>query len=67
MITLKTAQKITLALEGGKEAEVMGMKKIGFSTELMIRRSDYGMEKKMIGTMLADDVKVYIDLEGTKK
>jgi polyisoprenoid-binding protein YceI len=60
-------QKITFALEGGKEAEVMGMKKIGFSTELMIKRSDYAMEKKMIGSMLADDVKVYIDLEGIKK
>jgi hypothetical protein len=33
----------------------------------MVKRSDYAMEKKMIGTMLADDVKVYIDLEGTKK
>jgi polyisoprenoid-binding protein YceI len=60
-------QKITFALEGGKEAEAMGMKKIGFSTELMIKRSDYAMEKKMIGTMLADDVKVYIDIEGIKK
>jgi polyisoprenoid-binding protein YceI len=60
-------QKITLVLEGGKEAEAMGMKRIGFSTELVIKRSDYAMEKKMIGTMLADDVKVYIDLEGIKK
>ena len=61
-------QKINLVLEGGKEVtDPMGNKKIGFSTELMVKRSDYGMEKKMIGTMLADDVRVYIDLEGIKK
>ena len=61
-------QKITLALEGGKEiTDPMGTKKIGLSTDVVIKRSDYGMSKKMIGPMLADDVKVSIDLEAAKK
>jgi polyisoprenoid-binding protein YceI len=60
-----TTNKIKFLLEGGKEAEMRGMKKIGFFTDLKIKRSDYGMDKMLDG--IGDEVQVSIGLEGNKK
>ena len=34
---------VTFTLKGGKTAEVMGKQRIGFATELVLKRSDYGV------------------------
>lgn len=60
-----TTKKIKFLLEGGKEADVRGMKKIGFFTDLTIKRTDYGMDKFL--DSLGDEVQVSIGLEGNKK
>lgn len=60
-----TTKKIKFLLEGGKEAEMGPMKKIGFFTDLKIKRSDYGMDKMLDG--IGDEVLVSIGLEGNKK
>lgn len=59
-------KKVTLTLEGGKEAEFMGTKRIGFSTQLSIKRSDFGFDKTQIG-LIGDEALVYIDFEGARK
>jgi polyisoprenoid-binding protein YceI len=60
-----TTKKIKFTLEGGKEAEMRGMKRIGFFTDMKIKRSDYGMDKMLEG--IGDEVQVSIGLEGVKK
>lgn len=60
-----TTKKIKFTLEGGKEAEMRGMKKIGFFCDLTLKRTDYGMDKMLEG--IGDEVKVSIGLEGNKK
>ncbi len=59
-------KKVTLTLEGGKEAEFMGTKRIGFSTQLSFKRSDFGFDKTQIG-LIGDEALVYIDFEGARK
>lgn len=61
----KTKQ-VTLTIEGGKEAEFMGTKRIGFSTHLQLKRSDYGFDKTQIG-LIGDEALVYVDFEGARK
>ena len=62
----KTKQ-ITLVLKGGgKEVEFNGKKVIGFSTELALKRSDFGFDKSQIGP-IGDEALIYIDCEGTRK
>jgi polyisoprenoid-binding protein YceI len=58
---------ISFKLEGGKEAEFpKGTKHIGFSTDLTLKRSDFGMVDKQPGA-LGDEVPVSIGLEGVRK
>jgi len=59
-------KKVTFAVEGGKEIEFMGTKRVGFSTELKLKRSDFGFDKSAIGP-IGDEALVIIDFEGTRK
>jgi polyisoprenoid-binding protein YceI len=56
---------ISFTLKGGKEVDFMGKKHTGFSTELTLKRSDFGMEK--FKEMLSDEVPVAVSFEGVKK
>lgn len=57
---------ITFVLKGGKEVEFQGMKRIGFFTDLTIKRSDFGMVDKMPGA-LGDEIPVSVSFEGTPR
>jgi polyisoprenoid-binding protein YceI len=59
-------KKITLTFEGGKEIEFMGTKRVGFATELSLKRSDFGFDKKAIGP-IGDEALILIDFEGARK
>ena len=59
-------KKITIVLKGGKEIEWKGTKRVGFSTELAVRRSDYGFDKSAIGP-IGDEALILIDCEGMRK
>lgn len=59
-------QKVTLSLQGGKETEWMGTKRIGFSTDLSLKRSDYNFDPKAIG-LIGDEARIFIDFEGAHK
>ena len=61
----KTKQ-ITLTLLGGKEIEFKGVKRVGFATELRLKRSDFGFDKSAIGP-IGDEAIIMIDCEGTRK
>jgi polyisoprenoid-binding protein YceI len=58
---------ITFTLRGGKEIQFMtgGAKQIGFTTELSLKRSEFGMDK-MVGP-IGDLVQIAIGLEATRK
>jgi polyisoprenoid-binding protein YceI len=60
-------KKVTINLMGGKEADFMGKKRVGFSTELAVKRSDFGFDKKNIGPMLGDEALIFIDCEAAQK
>lgn len=59
-------RKITLVLKGGKEIEFNGMKRVAFSTELSLKRSDFGFDKSAIG-LIGDEALIFIDCEGVRK
>ena len=61
----KTKQ-ITLVLKGGKEHTFKDVKRVGFSTEVSLKRSDYGFDPKAIGA-IGDEALILIDCEGTRK
>lgn len=61
-----TTKSITFKLMGGKEIEVKGTKRVGFSTELPLKRSDFGFDKSAIGP-IGDEAIIIIDCEGTRK
>ena len=57
---------VTFDLVGGRQRQFPpGMTRTGFSTELVIKRSEYGMDK--MTEMLGDQVHVSVSFEGTKK
>jgi polyisoprenoid-binding protein YceI len=58
-------KRITFVLQGGKEIEHKGTKRVGFSTELSLRRSDFGFDKNAIGP-IGDEALVIIDCEGMR-
>jgi polyisoprenoid-binding protein YceI len=59
-------KQVTFTLEGGKTAEFpKGVTRIGFSTDLTLKRSQFEMNK-MVGP-LGDEVRVSIGIEGIKK
>ena len=57
---------VTLVLKGGKEIENRGNKIVGFSTELSVKRSDFGFDKSQIGA-IGDEALILIDCEGVRK
>jgi len=61
-----TTKKITFVLMGGKEHDFKGVKRVGFSTELSLKRSDFGFDKNAIGP-IGDEALIMIDCEGLKK
>jgi polyisoprenoid-binding protein YceI len=61
-----TTQMIILVLKGGKEHDFKGTKRVAFSTELALKRSDYGFDKKAIGP-IGDKALIMIDCEGVRK
>jgi polyisoprenoid-binding protein YceI len=61
-----TTHKVTLVLKGGQEKEWKGTKRVGFSTELAVKRSDYGFDPSGIG-LIGDEARVIIDCEGVRK
>ena len=61
-----TTKKVTLVLKGGKEIEWNGKKIVGFSTEVTLKRSDFGFDKSGIGP-IGDEALIFIDCEGVKK
>lgn len=61
-----TTKKITLTLMGGKEIEFRGVKRVGFSTELKVKRSDYNFDPSAIGP-IGDEAIILIDCEGMRK
>jgi polyisoprenoid-binding protein YceI len=58
--------KVTIVLMGGKEHDFKGTKRVAFSTEIALKRSDYGFDKKAIGP-IGDMALIYIDCEGVRK
>jgi len=57
---------ISFNLKGGKEVEFpKGTKRIGFTTELTLKRSEFGMDK--MAPAIGDDVQISIGLEGMTK
>ena len=59
-------KEITFALMGGREIESRDVKRVGFSTELKLKRSDFGFDKNAIGP-IGDEAIIIIDCEGTRK
>ena len=59
-------KSLTFALKGGRKAEFpKGVQRTGYSTELMLKRSDFGMDK--MKPAIGDEVYISISFEGTKK
>jgi polyisoprenoid-binding protein YceI len=57
---------ISFVLKGGKQAEAPpGVQRTGYSTELILHRSEYGMDKML--EAVGDEIKVAISFEGVKK
>ncbi len=56
-------RSITIELMGGKAIESRGVRRVGFSTELRLKRSDYKFDPKAIGP-IGDEAIVIIDCEG---
>ncbi|QEG41535.1 YceI family protein [Roseimaritima ulvae] len=61
-----TTKQITLTLMGGKEHVFKNVKRVAFSTELALKRSDYGFDPKAIGP-IGDKALIMIDCEGVQK
>jgi polyisoprenoid-binding protein YceI len=59
-------RSITFPLKGGRTAEFpKGVRRTGYSTELALKRSEFGMDK-MVGP-LGDEVYIAISFEAVKK
>ena len=61
-----TTKKITIILKGGKEHDFKGTKRVAFSTEVSLLRSDFGFDKRAIGP-IGDEALILIDCEGVRK
>jgi polyisoprenoid-binding protein YceI len=59
-------KSVSFPLLGGRKAEFpKGVQRTGFTTELSIKRSDFGMDKML--EAIGDEVYISISFEGTKK
>ncbi len=62
------AKPVTFALVGGKKAEFpKGVQRTGYSTELILKRSDFGVGKAQFANALGEDVHIEISFEGVQK
>jgi polyisoprenoid-binding protein YceI len=61
-----TTREITIRLMGGRQIESRGVRRVGFSTELRLKRSDYNFDSSAIGA-IGDEAIVIIDCEGMSK
>jgi polyisoprenoid-binding protein YceI len=61
-----TTKPITITMMGGEEHDFRGTKRVGFSTELSVKRSDYGFDSSAIGP-IGDMALIMIDCEGVRK
>jgi polyisoprenoid-binding protein YceI len=61
-----TTKPVTFTLTGGKEHDFKGVKRVAFSTELALKRSDFGFDKNAIGP-IGDEALILIDCEGMRK
>jgi polyisoprenoid-binding protein YceI len=59
-------REISIRLMGGREIESRGVRRVGFSTELRLKRSDYKFDPSAIGA-IGDEAIVIIDCEGMSK
>ena len=57
---------VTLTLAGGKEIEWRGVKRVGFATEVKLKRSDFKFDPAAIGP-IGDEAIILIDCEGMRK
>jgi polyisoprenoid-binding protein YceI len=59
-------KSVSFTLKGGKEAEFpKGVHRTGFSTDLTLKRSEFGMDK--LANAIGDEVQISISFEGVKK
>jgi polyisoprenoid-binding protein YceI len=61
-----TTKEVKLVLMGGKEHDFKKVKRVAFSTELALKRSDYGFDPKAIGP-IGDEALIMIDCEGVRE
>jgi polyisoprenoid-binding protein YceI len=61
-----TTKAVTFPLMGGKEHTFKDVKRVAFSTELKLKRSDFGFDKNAIGP-IGDEAIIMIDCEGMRK
>jgi polyisoprenoid-binding protein YceI len=61
-----TTKKIKIVMMGGKEHDFGKVKRVAFSTEFSLKRSDYGFDKNAIGP-IGDEALIMIDCEGVRK
>ncbi len=59
-------KEITFPFMGGEEVEKMGAKRVGFATELRLKRSDFNFDPQAIGN-IGDEAVIIIDCAGEKK
>ena len=60
--------EIKFNLMGGKEKVTRDVKRVGFSTELKLKRSDYGFDPAAISSEgIGDEAIIIIDCEGMRK
>ncbi|MFM8251771.1 MAG: YceI family protein [Planctomycetota bacterium] len=60
-------KRITINLEGGgKESVQNGVKRLGFSTQFALKRSDFDFDKRNIG-LIGDEALILIDFEVMRK
>ena len=59
---------VTFELKGGRMTEFpKGVKRTGYITQFQVKRSDFGIAKKVPESMLGDEVHVTISFEAVKK
>ena len=59
-------KEITFPFMGGEEVEKMGAKRVGFATELRLKRSDFNFDPQAIGN-IGDEAVIIIDCAGVKQ
>ena len=58
-------KEISFKLNGGKEMEMKGQKRVGYWADFRLKRSDFGMKNMLEG--IGDTVYISVGVEGTRK